>query len=113
LGAIVDVRKKLEILAGLSDNWDDYGSPKITEAALEMARKVIDATPDLPDPNNPSLHYGIVPVPGGGIQFEMAHVHGAWLELEILPDGEVRMLTEANVLPEQAPQLMAQFARLQ
>lgn len=67
--------------ARLRADWDSYGSPPVSERARHSAVDVILllGERDLPHPN-------VVPVPGGGIQFEW-ELSGRELELEIEPDG--------------------------
>lgn len=103
------LREKLDRLSDLTEGWDSHGSPGITEAALRVARNVVEAIPGVE--LTQYLVVNVRPVPGGGIQFEIGRSF-AYLELEILPDGQVRLLTEANILPGDGPRLVAEFVRL-
>lgn len=73
-------------LANLRDDWDSYGSPPISPAALHTSTRLIAMIDpgDLPVPC-------VFPVPGGGMQLEWI-VGQRELELEILPDGTVEFL---------------------
>lgn len=62
----------LDELRKLKDNWDDEGAPKPTEAALQLAEKIINAQPT------------VVPLTNGGVQIEWP-IAGA--EICITPDG--------------------------
>ena len=104
------LREKLDRLADLHDGWDSYGSPAITETALRAARNVVEAIPGA-ELTPCDVTVRVLPVPGGGIQFEVNHPN-AYLELEILPDGRTRILNEAIILPEDGPRLVAEFVRL-
>lgn len=58
-------------LRTLPDNWDSYGSPKISEAAIEAVKL-----------------FFVVPANDGGIQLE-AHFGGKDFELTITPEGKI------------------------
>jgi hypothetical protein len=78
------VQAAFESLGGvvrLRRDWDSYGSPPITDGARRAAIDLILllSTLDLP-------HADVVPVPGGGIQFEW-ELDSRELELELAPDG--------------------------
>jgi hypothetical protein len=66
-------------LRELKPNWNSYGAPAISEAAIEAL----------------GLFYA-VPMIDGGIQME-AHFGGKDLEIEIGPDGKIRSLYCAEV----------------
>ncbi|MEA5448793.1 hypothetical protein VB780_09460 [Leptolyngbya sp. CCNP1308] len=71
----------------LTENWDSYGSPKITEDAFQSLLNVLFQVQNeiLPSPF-------ICPVPGGGLQLEW-EIGEYELELEFLPDGSIEFLT--------------------
>ena len=62
------------ILRGLKENWNSYGSPPITETAIEAMS-----------------NFYVVPANDGGIQLE-AHFGGKDFELEISPDGKMKAM---------------------
>lgn len=73
----------------LPSDWDSYGSPpparKAVDASLVLLWQITKlGLEDLPVPH-------VVPVPGGGIQFEW-QVGSRELELEVLPDGSAEFL---------------------
>lgn len=74
---------KLAEIARLQQGWDTYGSPPITDAAIRMAVIVAAAI------DAPATLRAIVPVPGGGIQFEFSARNGRELEIEILREGVI------------------------
>ncbi len=74
--------------ADLDENWDGYGSPPISNRAVEttvllLARFAREAF-RIPVPE-------IAPVSGGGLHLEFA-AGGRGLEIEILPDASVEVL---------------------
>ena len=77
---------KLQQLKSLPPNWDSYGSCPIQPEVIEMASSLLTglAKLDMPEPH-------IVPVPGGGIQFEWENSERG-LEIEILPDKSIEYL---------------------
>lgn len=77
---------ELRRMAALPDNWDGYGSPRITRAALDRARRILATGAGL---NAPRPYIG--PVTGGGIQTEW-DAPGRALEIEVLPDGSLESL---------------------
>jgi hypothetical protein len=77
--------RRLAELCQYKDDWDSYQSAAISETALAQARDFLSSLDD----NVPSPM--IVPVPGGGIQFEW-QVDGKELEIEIRSDGEIEYL---------------------
>lgn len=82
----------IEHLTKLESNWDGYGSPPVTEAALKTALSVLRNLDGLGIPIPV-----IVPVTGGGFALEFQAARKR-LEIEILPDGEIEYLT-ANKIP--------------
>lgn len=90
----------------LPNNWDSYGSPPPSPVARNTAIKLITHFDfdDLPAPD-------IVPVVGGGIQFEWI-VGQRELELEILPDGAVEFLKTEGSRPLEEGRLMAESGHL-
>ncbi len=78
---------RIRQISELPENWDSYGSTKVTSKALEASKTVLYQLHEevLPDPF-------ICPVPGGGIQFEW-EVGTRELELEFMPNGSIEFLT--------------------
>ena len=69
----------IEAIGKLSQNWDSYGAPPITEAALKVGREVIKMLRE----SEPF----VTPCSNGGIQLEW-HERGIDLEFTFGPDGE-------------------------
>lgn len=69
-------------LRALRDDWDTYGAPPITDAAIRTGEAVF-----------------FVPCSNGGIQVEM-HAGGMDIEIEVRPDGTVESVL---VAPASAP----------
>lgn len=69
-------------IANLPPNWDGYGSPPLSQKAYQYAVAILKSLTgdDLPQPS-------IVPISGGGMQFEWRH-KGRELELEIDPESD-------------------------
>lgn len=85
--------KKVLGFRGLSQNWDSYGSPAITQAAVTTAISLLGMIPfvSLPTPR-------VLPVSGGGIQFEWAKGQRE-LEVEVRPTGAIEILKVKNGVP--------------
>lgn len=85
-------REKVAELMLLPDDWDSYGSRSIQQAAVNQTNKLLDVFSELEMPQP-----FIVPVPGGGLQFEFQKDKRE-LEIEILPDGSLEyfLLTEGE-----------------
>lgn len=68
-------------IAGLADDWDDYGARSIDRRAILLAARFIKATSQagLPAPE-------VFPIPNGGVQLEWT-ARTMELELEIEPGG--------------------------
>jgi len=82
----VDAVKRILQFQLLRDNWDSYGGhPPSFDVILTAYSVVRNITLD--DPPKPS----IVPVPGGGIQFEWRKGRRE-LEIEVRPDGSIEYL---------------------
>lgn len=64
---------RIESLANLKEDWDSYGSCKISPLAIIAAKRI-------------ATGWQAVPMNGGGVQLEI-HVPGG--EIEIGPDGKV------------------------
>jgi len=82
LDAAVGVRE-IKALAELKDDWDTYGSPPPSAAALQTAFGLLTVLEGVP--------FGlphVAPVPGGGVQIEW-HIGSEDIELEIACDGHV------------------------
>lgn len=77
---------KLSALRNLGENWDGSGSPGIDPLAFELATTIAMRAPE----EGESL-LSIVPVPGGGLQYEW-HAAEWSFELEILPDRTMEYL---------------------
>ena len=82
----VNTVKRILQFQSLQDNWDSYGSHRpsfnVIRSAVSILLKVT-----LDDPPMPR----IVPVPGGGIQFEWRKGRRE-LEIEVRPDGSIEYL---------------------
>jgi len=61
---------RLDEVAALKDNWDTYGSPAPTSAAIATARKILQAT--------------AIPISGGGVQLDWDDC-----DIEIGPNGRI------------------------
>lgn len=83
-------------LSNYAANWDGYGSPPLTIAAVNEGRRLI-----LNAARSRSLPPAIRPVPGGGLQLEWA-AGGRELEVGILPTGKLEFLLvlEGNQMVE-------------
>src|SRR3990172_155134 len=82
----VDAVKRILQFQSLRDNWDSYGGhPPSFDVILTASSVVRNITLD--DPPKPR----IVPVPGGGIQFEWKKGRRE-LEIEGRPDGSIEYL---------------------
>jgi hypothetical protein len=80
--------KAIQKIAGferLPNNWDSYGSPRISEEVIERAIEFVMASFD----RGPSPR--ILPVSGGGIQFEWENDNRE-LEIEFTPDLNIEIL---------------------
>jgi len=84
----MDIVNRLVTLSQLTDDWDSYGAEPIAVDALKSAFELVASTmsDDTPTP-------GIVPTPGGGIQFEW-HTANIDLEVEIAPSGFLSVFYE-------------------
>jgi hypothetical protein len=80
------VQEQISDLAQLPADWDSYSSRPIQQPAINRAFEVAFCLSSvvLPRPL-------IVPVPGGGIQFEFDE-NGRQIEIECFPDGSVGSL---------------------
>jgi hypothetical protein len=76
-------------IEALKADWDSYGSPPPTLVAINRSLDILRAIAELNLLDLPAPH--VVPVPGGGIQFECG-VGQRELEFEILPDGSAEYL---------------------
>ncbi len=81
-------RERLKQLSNLPENWNGYGSPTIHTDVIEHALSLLSelAKMGMPEPK-------IVPVSGGGIQFEWMQPMSE-VEIEILPDKSIQYLVE-------------------
>ena len=77
---------RIRELSQLPDDWNGYGSPRLTEAAKQSAMALLSL---LRSYATPSMR--IDAVSGGGLQFEW-EIGLRTLEIEILPDGTVEYL---------------------
>lgn len=79
--------------AQLPANWDSYGSAPPSTAVVRDAVRFVEGAPieDLPVPY-------VVPLSGGGIQFEWISEHRE-VEAEIRPDGSLNLLRVENGEP--------------
>jgi len=81
-----DAQKELQTLKDLPENWDSYGSPKLTNEASKRAAGLLHelACFGMPKPD-------LFPVSGGGLQLEWQRENRE-LEIEVLPDGSIEYL---------------------
>lgn len=78
--------ERLRELSQLPDNWDGYGSPKITQEAKQSVMGLLACMRSYAIPS-----IRLDPVSGGGVQFEW-EIGLRALEIEVLPDGSVEYL---------------------
>lgn len=78
---------RLRELSLLGDDWDGYGSPRITEPAKQTAVNMLSSMQSYATMPNMQLD----PVTGGGLQFAW-EIGTRGLEIEILPNGAVEYL---------------------
>lgn len=85
--------KKVLSFKSLAPNWDSYGSPGPANCAIQAALSFLIDIPfsSLPAPR-------IVPVSGGGLQFEWTRGERE-LEVEVRPEGSIEILKVENGLP--------------
>jgi hypothetical protein len=85
--------KKVLGFKSLAPNWDSYGSPSPASCAIQAALSFLIDIPfsSLPAPR-------IVPVSGGGLQFEWISGERE-LEVEVRPEGSIEILKVENGLP--------------
>lgn len=74
----------VESLARLKPNWDGYGAPAISEAAIDRAMDILWTVRRCVRPR-------IVPTARGGVQLEWYGVDEE-IEVEVLPDGSAEYL---------------------
>jgi hypothetical protein len=81
--------QRLAELEAKAANWDGYGSPPITRAALRMARAIItNVSKNVPKPN-------IFPMTGGGIGISW-DTDTEELMVEVLPEGSATYSIDAE-----------------
>ncbi len=78
---------QLNAIAQLADDWDSYGSPRLSEELYSSAKKLVDLIQDAFVSQAPD----VVPVSGGGVQFEWQY-GGCELEIEFSSPFEVAYL---------------------
>ena len=85
--------KKVLGYRNLAENWDSYGSPTFGNVAIRSAIDFLLAIPylGLATPR-------IVPVSGGGVQFDWINGQRE-LEIEVRPDGSIDILKVENGIP--------------
>lgn len=71
---------KLVGLARMKANWDGYGSPPVSTAALDVAFRLADSIT-------------FMPTADGGLQMEIQS-RSLDIEITIAPDGKVGLITE-------------------
>lgn len=82
---LYEAARRLREIRNLAPNWDSYGSRPLSDDAFNSAKEVLFAMGcDTPPP-------AIVPVSGGGVQFEW-QVEDRELEIEFLPDSRIVFL---------------------
>ncbi len=81
--------RRLSDLGSLPDDWDGFGSPRISrdvfEVAFKLMRVLIEYENLLPSP-------AVVPTSGGGLQFEWIN-QAREFEIEVRPDGSLAALS--------------------
>ena len=93
-----DQVKAIQKIAGfeqLPQNWDSYGSPKISAEVIDCAIELVTNSFD----RGPAAR--ILPVSGGGIQFEWENGERE-LEIEFRPDLNIEYLLAEDGEPVQA-----------
>jgi len=78
--------EKLESVYHLPDNWDSYDSPALSDELYENAKTFLNSIKALDVPE-----LAVVPVSGGGVQFEWQH-GGRELEIEFSLSDKVEYL---------------------
>jgi hypothetical protein len=89
-------REKLEHIKELPDNWDDYGSPPLTEEQYNNAKLFLEKIDGL---GFPSVQ--LVPCSGGGVQLEW-HCNNKELEVDFTSGkvGYLKVLDADNITDE-------------
>jgi hypothetical protein len=72
-----NIRRELDRLAGLRENWDREGAPRIDAAIIQAARQFVDELP-----SDIATVPAVVPIADGNLQFEW-NAGNRSLELEI------------------------------
>ena len=85
---LITTRQSLARLAALPNNWDGYGSPALTRAAIQAAHRLLKTLEQLPLPAPQ-----VFPVTGGGLSFSWQQGNRE-LDIEILPDGSAQYLNQ-------------------
>lgn len=78
--------RELANFGEMEENWDGYGSPRISVDVLKTACQIVIESQCL---NLPTPH--ISPTTGGGVNIEWA-IADRELEVEVMPNGEVEYL---------------------
>lgn len=82
---LYEAARRLREIRNLAPNWDSYGSPPLNEVVFGSAKEFLFSLHrDAPSPS-------VVPVSGGGVQFEW-QINGRELEIEFCPDGRIEYL---------------------
>ncbi len=81
------VTSQIQGLRGLAPGWDGYSAPRIDEAIVDAALKLVqELAPHIaPRPR-------VVPLSSGGLQFEWQAANGQSLELEFEDDSTIHYL---------------------
>jgi hypothetical protein len=77
----------LNIISQMPDNWDSYGSPSLSKDLYSNAKAFICLLQDLFVFETPD----VIPVSGGGVQFEWQY-QGRELEIEFSKPSEIAFL---------------------
>ena len=91
-GLSEDQVKAIQKIAGfeqLPTNWDSYGSPRVSRAVIDSAIDLVLTTFDFVPMRR------IVPVSGGGIQFDW-EMGERELEIEVRPDLNIEFLLSVD-----------------
>jgi hypothetical protein len=101
-----EAMRRLGDLVKLPANWDSYGSPPLSQVAVET---VIDLLQRIDDRNLPAVR--IVPVSGGGVQLEW-RVSTRELQLEIASDGTAQYLQIEGGQPQREEEITSTADRM-
>jgi hypothetical protein len=73
----IQMLQRIESIAQLEDNWNDYGAPAFSSKVIDRARSLVE---DIP------YKVKIFPTDRNTIQFEFDSIPGKYLEIEVFLD---------------------------